>query len=227
MEQWKIVEIINTIPIFSDLPKEQLTLLYKQFEKKTFISESLIFSENEKGQDLFIILSGAVEVFNEYNGKRKVLAVLKEGDFFGEISVLTSLPRTASIKAVTDVEMLVLYKQNLLDLIKMNYIFSLNIIKALSEKLINANQQINWLTFKNVQGRIAAQLFLLSNKFGKKVDEGILITLKTPHKFIADLAGLPRETVSRAMNQFKEENSIIVKDKNIIISDVEKLLAWA
>ena len=114
----KFEEIIRNIPVFSNLPEEHLTLLHKQFEKKSFHNQSIIFSEKDPGQDMFIIISGAVEIFQEHNNKKKVLAVLKDGDFFGEISVLTSIARTASVMAVTDVEILVLNKQNLIELLK-------------------------------------------------------------------------------------------------------------
>jgi len=219
--------ILRKTEIFKDLPDNYLNLLYKQFIKKRYSANEIIFSENELGQEMFIIISGTVEIYHEFKNKRKVFALLKDGDFFGEISVMTALPRTASAAALSDTELLMLFKKDLNDLIDENPKISLYIIKALSEKLINANREIDLLSFKNVQGRIAAQLFLLTKNYGQKTENGILITLKTPHKFLGELVGVPRETLTRVLNQFKAEKSIDIVDKNIIILDVNKLLEWS
>ena len=61
----------------------------------------IIFSEGEIGTEMFIIQSGVVELFTSIAGDMRVLATLEKGDFFGEMSVLEDLPRTASARAKT------------------------------------------------------------------------------------------------------------------------------
>ena len=57
----------------------------------------IIFSEGDIGTEMFILQSGAVELFKQIAGETRVLATLEKGDFFGEMSVLEDLPRTADI----------------------------------------------------------------------------------------------------------------------------------
>jgi voltage-gated potassium channel len=57
-----------------------------------------IFKKGDHGEDMFFIISGELEVYDESD--ENVITVLKEGDFFGEIALLHSTPRTASIKAI-------------------------------------------------------------------------------------------------------------------------------
>ena len=64
----------------------------------------IIFSEGDIGTEMFIIQSGIVELFKSIGGETRVLATLEKGDFFGEMSVLEDVPRNASARAKTDVE---------------------------------------------------------------------------------------------------------------------------
>ena len=65
----------------------------------------ILFSEGDLGTDMFIIQSGTVELLKAIGGQTRVLATLDKGDFFGEMSVLEDVPRSASARAKTDVEL--------------------------------------------------------------------------------------------------------------------------
>ncbi|HON55445.1 MAG TPA: Crp/Fnr family transcriptional regulator [bacterium] len=221
-----IIGILKNVSIFNQLDDENLELLSKKFVFQKIPKDTVIFKENDLGNQMFVIISGVVEVFKEYRKKRKTLALLKRNDFFGEISVFTSLPRTASVQTLSNSEIIVLDQSDLINIIKNNYKFSLNLIKVLSERLINANAEIQSLTFKNVQGRAATQILLLANKFGYKTKQGILLEIKTPHKLLAEIVGIQRETMTRILSQFKEEDIIETYSKHLIIKDIEKLVNY-
>lgn len=79
-----------------------------------FSAGSPIFREGEPGYEMFIIFSGKVRIFRTVGGVREDLAVLKKGDFFGEMAVLENFPqRSASAEAVTEVEVLRLGRADL------------------------------------------------------------------------------------------------------------------
>ena len=65
-----------------------------------------VFREGELGVDMFIIQDGQVAIHKEFKGEEQQLAILSRGDFFGEMSILEDLPRTASAKALTDCRLL-------------------------------------------------------------------------------------------------------------------------
>jgi hypothetical protein len=65
----------------------------------------IIFSEGDIGTEMYIIQQGAVELLKTMGGETRVLATLEKGDFFGEMSVLEDVPRSASARAKTDVEL--------------------------------------------------------------------------------------------------------------------------
>ncbi|PYI82682.1 MAG: cyclic nucleotide-binding protein [Verrucomicrobia bacterium] len=91
------------IPIFEGLDKEILDYLWKQVEKMEVPAGTVIVREGEPGNRLFLMGSGFVRVCKRFDQPDEVeLAGLTEGDFFGEMCILETLPRAATVQAVTE-----------------------------------------------------------------------------------------------------------------------------
>ena len=108
-------KILAVSPLFSSLKREDRLELLEHFELKSFKKGDLITKEGEEGDSLFIIKSGHVEVLTKKDGELLKLAELKEGEFFGEVSLITGKPRTATVRALGDVELMALNKDDLKD----------------------------------------------------------------------------------------------------------------
>ena len=95
----------------------------------------IIFSEGEIGNDMFILQSGTVELIKEIAGAAKVLATLEKGEFFGELSVLEDLPRTATARAKTDVEVVRINGATFDTMLKANTEIAIRMMRKLSRRL--------------------------------------------------------------------------------------------
>jgi Cyclic nucleotide-binding domain/FHA domain len=95
----------------------------------------IIFSEGEIGTEMYIIQSGTVELLKEIGGETRVLATLDKGDFFGEMSVLEDLPRTASARARTDVELVRINGATFDAMLKSNTEIAVRMMRKLSRRL--------------------------------------------------------------------------------------------
>jgi|SRR5687768_5681068 len=102
-------------PLFEVLGNEEREALVKEMELESHEEGAIIISEGEAGTSMYIITSGEVKVYTRgTKGSGSVyLAKLGEGDFFGEVSVLTGKPRTATITASRPTELLRLDKEKL------------------------------------------------------------------------------------------------------------------
>ncbi len=102
-------------PLFEVLKKDEREALIREMELETHDEGSVIISEGDAGASMYIITSGEVKVYTRGTGKSGniYLAKLGEGDFFGEVSVLTGKPRTATITASSQTELLRLDKEKL------------------------------------------------------------------------------------------------------------------
>jgi CRP-like cAMP-binding protein len=95
----------------------------------------IIFSDGEIGNEMFIIQSGTVEMLKEIGGETRVLATLEKGDFFGEMSVLEDLPRIASARAKTDVELVRINGATFDSMIRANTEIAVRMMRKLSRRL--------------------------------------------------------------------------------------------
>ena len=95
----------------------------------------IIFSGGEIGTEMFIIQSGTVELLKEIGGETRVLSTLEKGDFFGEMSVLEDLPRTASARAKTDVELVRINGATFDAMLKSNTEIAVRMLRKLSRRV--------------------------------------------------------------------------------------------
>ncbi|MCF6154994.1 MAG: cyclic nucleotide-binding domain-containing protein [Candidatus Brocadia sp.] len=96
-----VLNLLREIPVLDDLSKEEL----KEFERiahhRYFEANEHIFWEGEPGVGMYVIKKGAVKIYKaSADGKKDVLAILKDGDFFGELALLDESPRSASAIAM-------------------------------------------------------------------------------------------------------------------------------
>ncbi|HEY4715644.1 MAG TPA: cyclic nucleotide-binding domain-containing protein [bacterium] len=102
--------ILGVTPVFRDLPYIEREKFLPKFQLKIGKAGNHIIKEGDPGGSMFVIVSGKVEVWTYKGGKKIVLATLKEGDVFGEISVVTGEVRTATVTAVKECRLMQLNK---------------------------------------------------------------------------------------------------------------------
>ena len=100
----------------------------------------IIFSEGEIGNEMYIIQTGTVELVKTIGKETRVLATLEKGDFFGEMSVLEDLPRTASARAKTDVELVRINGATFDSMLKGNTEIAVRMMRKLSRRLREVTQ---------------------------------------------------------------------------------------
>lgn len=107
---------VPSSPLFEILTPEEREAFVREMELETHDEGSVILNEGDPGTSMYVIASGEVKVYTRGSGKDSgpvYLARLGEGDFFGEVSVLTGKPRTATITASQRTELLRLDKDRL------------------------------------------------------------------------------------------------------------------
>lgn len=103
--------------------------------KEKYPAGSMIFQEGELGTTMYIIQKGKVEIRKNIGGAEQVLSILEKSDFFGEMSILESAPRTASAHAVDDVEVLAIDEAKFDQMLRENQEIAIRMLRKLSRKL--------------------------------------------------------------------------------------------
>jgi signal transduction histidine kinase len=103
-------EFLRKVPLFANLPDEDLNTFCQGVEDLTLASGELLFEEGSPGDKAYVIKSGELEILKESNGREVLLAVRGSGDIIGEIALLEDVPRTASVRSRGETELLVVHK---------------------------------------------------------------------------------------------------------------------
>ncbi|MBE9536384.1 MAG: Crp/Fnr family transcriptional regulator [Proteobacteria bacterium] len=200
---------LNQIPLFSSLEPEQLKHIAELCKRKTFAKDDYILYQGDLQKELYIILSGRVSVvLSSEEGREIVLDEFGEGGFFGELSLLDEKPRSASVKAISDVRTIVLEKKDFIRIVKANPDISINILAIMGERLRKADDKVSTLAFMDVCGRVAKFILNLAEDNGEKIEEGKISIKPVTHQFIADQIGASRESVTKALKTLAKQGLV-------------------
>ena len=133
------------------------------------------------------------------------------------MSLLDGFPRSAAAQAFEDSRLLMLGREDFLKLLTANPQVALKIIRILTARLREADQQIEYLAFKDARGRVASILLELLKKHGKPSSNGYTIDIKLTHQELANLSGVTRETASRILSEFEGDGLIRLQERRIVI----------
>lgn len=207
--------------------RRELSKIHRIARLRRFRKEELIFSKQQSGSSLFIVVAGGVKIYAvSRTGRTKTFAFLKRGDFFGEMALLNGKIRSASAQAMRDTELLMLHKRDFRRLLQSESHLTLKVLRTLSERLRRANQEIESLTFQNVLGRVIGVLLDLSRRHGKKTAQGVLIRLEMTQQELADLTGTARELITRALGTLRKTGCIENQDNHLLIRDPNKMRSF-
>ena len=113
----EIVYTLRQVPIYKDFSKKEFTELEKLVHHRTYASGDFVFKNRAPGEGMYIIMKGTIKItIGTRSGDEKVLAELKEGDFFGELALFDNEPRSANALATTDSKLIGFFTADLLSL---------------------------------------------------------------------------------------------------------------
>ncbi|MEJ2237391.1 MAG: Crp/Fnr family transcriptional regulator [Gemmatimonadales bacterium] len=210
-----VSDTLLKVPLFAHLDEEAIGRISKVTRRKTYPKNSIIVFENDPGDSLYIVDKGQVKVvLTGEDGREVILSVLSDGDFFGEMSLIDDLPRSANVIAMEDSTLIVLYRDDFRRCLSETPSIALGLMQSLSRRLRSADDKIGGLVLLDVPGRIARLLIELADQ-----GDGSAISRKITHHTIAQMVGSSRETVSRTIGNLADKGIIHVTRKSIEIRD--------
>ncbi len=147
------IEVIKKTEIFKNLTEDDFLHIAQVAKDQSFKKGDIIFEENSMADAFYIIASGEVEILKEMEkGPQEILATKKSYDVFGEMAVIDDLPRSATIRAKSDIVLLKLSKDIFNELLKSFSHVSLEIARSICSTVRKANiNYINDLEKRNKQ----------------------------------------------------------------------------
>ena len=215
-------QTIKSVPLFSDLTDKEVDLLAVSGSRRKFPGKNVVFQEGDIGEVLFIILSGRVKVLlTGKDGQEFILSFLGPGNFFGEMAILDSAPRSASVVTVEPCEFFLLGQKELTGLLKNHPSIAMKMLKNLSQRLRKISEQVRSLVMFDIYGRVGRCLLNLAEaQGGVQVQGQFLVTNRPSFQELAKMVGCSRETLSRAFKALKDNGCLTVTRNTIAINRV-------
>jgi len=213
-------ELIKKTQLFSSLSDTEMDQVISKMVVRQFKKNETILYEEDTNEFMYVILLGKVKVIRTTeDGKEIILAIHPEGDFFGEMSLIDGKTTPASVISTEDSLIAIISKKDFSLIIFSQSRVTQNLLEILCSRLRKSWDIIQLLNFNNASQRTKMLFFMLSDDYGEKTAEGIVLNIKLTHQDISDMTGLTRETVTRVLDKLQKNNEItILKDKYIRLS---------
>ncbi|QUH24704.1 Crp/Fnr family transcriptional regulator [Serpentinicella alkaliphila] len=218
------VEYLKKIPVFNGLNEEDLERISKISIYNVFQKGTVMFMEGDPGEAFYFVKSGKVKIYKTaFDGREHIFTIINEGGVFAEVTLFNNIPYPASAEVLEDSEIGMIKNKDLESLIRQNSDIALQIIKIFSKKLFQSQQKVKELALGDTYGRTAQTILKLAKEHGVETQNGIQLKLDLSRQDLANMIGTARETVSRALSQFKKDGLIDINGKKMIIKDKAKL----
>ncbi|MER2566584.1 MAG: cyclic nucleotide-binding domain-containing protein [Myxococcaceae bacterium] len=126
---------LKAMPLLADVPHGELEKLASRLTVEQHRTGSVVIKEGASGAAAYFVVTGTCEVRREGRRGSKRVNVLKRGDCFGELSIINPAPRSATVVALENCDLLVLSEQDFRDALRSNRSMSLQLVRALAKRL--------------------------------------------------------------------------------------------
>ena len=210
--------LFRKFSLFAELDERELNAVAAVAKNRRHAKDEVVFHEDESGDVFCLIREGRVKVtMISPEGKEIILSMLGPGDFFGEMSLLDNQPRSATVIATENLELLIIWRSDFLQLLHENFSISRKVLAELSRRLRSASDRIESLATMDVYGRLARFLLDLAAKSGKPLANGYVAVTRPTHQAIANTIGTSRETVSRLIHDLMRQDLLLSEGKTIYL----------
>ena len=192
-------------------------------QHKSFKKGQTIISEQEPTTDVYLVLSGLVEVsLLTENGRLTTLRQMGAGDMLGELSALDGQPRSANIVALADTNVAILSARQFIDILATEPEAGLWLARHFANFIRNLTDRSLVLATMPVANRLQRELLRLAKEHGTTDDQSIILNAPTHAEFAARI-GTHREGVTRELRQLCKDGIIYQSSRRLTICSVRRL----
>jgi CRP/FNR family transcriptional regulator len=219
LAEFKKVAIVNTLrscQLFTGLPLSDLENVAAVTVLKSLEKGDYLFKEGDPACGFYVVQRGAVNVHRvSAAGKEQVIHIFHAGDSFAEVALATETGYPADARAIEPTQVLLVQKDGILALLKRQPELALRMLGSMSSHLRVLVGQLEDLTLKDVETRLAN--WLVKRCPNPQSDQPVHIELAVTKRMLAAELGTVSETFSRTLAKFREQKLLTVKGKTIAV----------
>jgi CRP-like cAMP-binding protein len=204
------------------LTKEEMERhVHKEYKKGEYI-----YLPEEYSDRIFFITEGRVKI-GTYNddGKEITKAILGHGEVFGELALVGEDKRRDFAYVMEDAVICVLGVEEMRALMRDRSELNIFLMKIMGSRMLELEQRLESLVFKDSRSRIVEYLYDLANKKGQRVGYEMLVRKFLTHQEIANITATSRQTVNTVLNELRNKNILTFNRRRMLVRDMDKLKA--
>ncbi|HUX50921.1 MAG TPA: cyclic nucleotide-binding domain-containing protein [Spirochaetia bacterium] len=190
---------------------------------RTYPKDTMIFTESMPGRELYIIQKGSVKITKIVNETEVLLAVLKAGDIFGEMSLIENKPRSASAIAYEDATLLAVNKENFSRMVTSQPQIIARLTTLLAERIWFIYKQLANTLLSDKVGRLYDALHIQLERARVNIRPGESYTFDFGIRELINMVGFPLSEGNIAVRDLLKDSKIKAVDNHILVSDVEDI----
>ena len=212
------------VPLFASLKPALLDELAGKLTAKSYRRGEVVFHQDDPGSAMHLIKSGQVKIATTSpEGEEVIMAILKDSDFFGELSLLDDKPRSANAVAMEATQTLILRRDDFADMLSRHPEMVGGVLASLAERLRRTDQLLEDAVFLDLPARLSKRLLELAQKHGVKTDKGVEIDLRLTQQDLAAALGVTRVALNKHLGRLQDDDLISLESRRIIITRPEEL----
>ncbi|HEU5396300.1 MAG TPA: Crp/Fnr family transcriptional regulator [Verrucomicrobiae bacterium] len=224
LKQIAIVNTLRSCQLFTGLPLADLQKIADVSVIKTLDKDDYLFHEGDPALGFYVVQRGGVNIHRvNATGKEQVIHVFRTGESFAEVALATTTGYPADARAIEPTQVLLVQKAGILDLLKRQPELALRMLGSMSSHLRVLVGQLEDLTLKDVETRLAN--WLVKRCPNPQSESPVNIELTMTKRVLAAELGTISETFSRTLAKFREQKLIAVKGKVVTVLSPAKLTA--
>jgi len=194
--------------------------------QKSFKKGDYIYLTDQTSDKVFFLNEGRVKIGTiGENGKEITKAILNRGEVFGELSMIGEGKRRDFAYAMEDSQACVLTTDEMKDVMKDHNGLSLFFMKIMGSRVLEMEQRLESLVFKDSRSRIVEYLVDLVQKNGQRVGYEWVVRKFITHQEIANLTATSRQTVTTVLNDLRTKELLTFNRKRLLVRDLDQLSA--
>ncbi|MBC8159983.1 MAG: Crp/Fnr family transcriptional regulator [Roseiflexaceae bacterium] len=213
--------------VFAELAPELRAMIERRTSFSDYPAGYLFFTPEERTQRLLFVKSGRVRLYKlSPEGRSLTLFVLERQAVFGEAALLGDRPHDCFAEALSDCRVGALPSDEVRELMIGNPSVALRMMDVIARRLRALERKLADIAFKSVPQRLAAILLSLAD-CGIEQAVSPPAVIRYTHQQLAEMLGSYRETVTKAVGEFREAGLIRITDEAIVLLDVGRLRGLA
>jgi CRP-like cAMP-binding protein len=221
-------KLLANVSIFSSLDEKALDALVHATSTRRLDAGEVLFRKGDHGRQLYGVLSGRLKVSAAgADGKEIVFNVCDPGEVIGEIALLDSNPRSATIVALEASELLVLDRRDFLPFLERHPRVAIELAELLAARLRRLSELAEDSVLLALRARLAKKLVALAQRYGQPTKGGVEIDLPLSQQEIGDMVGTSRESINKQLRAWTLDGLLSSQRGRITLRDPAALEALA